>query len=241
MACTKDRRYSDEGVGDQKPAEVHTQLGLEYMRKGMYEVSLKKFKEALKADPSSQVANTSIAILYEQLGESDEAARYYRKAYRLNKDDAVTLNNYGQFLCRKGDLDEANAMFMKAVKDPLYRSPHMVYTNAGICARQKPDLDLAEGYFRQALQRNPKYVPALQQMIRISFERENYLATRAYIQRLGEQEKLSPEYLWIGIRAEAELGNLDAMSSYSLFLKNEYPTSTQAQALQEWERDKSGR
>jgi type IV pilus assembly protein PilF len=127
-------------------------------------------------------------------------------------------------------------MFRAAVKDPLYQYPELVYTNAGICARRRPDTGLAEKYFREALKLNPKYKPALQEMARTSFTGENYLATRAYLQRLQALTPLTPEFLWIGVRAEYAMHNRDTMSSYALVLKNRYPEAEETQALIEWER-----
>lgn len=218
------------------PAEVNAQLGIQYMRKGMYDASLEKLKKAIHQNPDLQLAQVSLAILYERLGEEDKALLHYRKAYRINDKDPVTLNAYGQFLCRKGELDEADKMFRKAVKDPLYQYPELVYTNAGICAGQRPDTRQAEQYFRQALQRNPTYQPALQEMARASFAEEQYLATRAYLQRLQAITPLTPEFLWIGVRTEYAMQNRDAMSSYALVLKNRYPETEETQALIEWER-----
>ena len=122
----------------QDPAEVNTQLGIEYMREGRYELALEKLKKALKQNPSYQTAQTSIAVLYEKLGENNLADKHYRRAYNLDRKNPLTANNYGQFLCRNGRYKEADKMFMTAVKDPLYQYPEMVYTNAGICARKRP-------------------------------------------------------------------------------------------------------
>lgn len=230
----------EDSVG-QTPAEVNTQLGIQYMSKGMKESALSKLNKALKQDPDYLLAHTSIALLYEQLGEQKLAEEHYRRAYRIDDTDPVNLNNYGQFLCRNGELEKAEKMFRKALKDPLYRYPDMVYTNAGICARQEPDIEKAEEFFRKALEKNPTYAPALSQMIRISFEKQNYLATRAYLQRAQQQAKLSPEFLWIGVQSEAQLGNKDAAASYALSLKNLYPTSTQTEALLKWEQQKGDR
>ncbi len=239
-ACSSNKsRFAEQEKGD--PAEVNTQLAIEYMRKGMNEAAMEKFKKALKQNPHLQVAHTSIAILYERLGENDLAEKHYRKAYDINRKDSLTLNNYGQFLCREGKLKEADKMFIAAVKDPLYRFPETVYTNAGICAKKRPDLMLADTYFRKALQLNPKYPPALREMARLSFERKKYLATRAYLQRLQEVAPLTPEFLWIGVRAEDALGNRNAVSSYALVLKNRYPEADETQALVEWEQQQSGR
>jgi len=228
-------RHQSSSEGQKDPAEVNAQLGIEYMRKGMYEASLEKLNKAVRQNPDLQLAQVSLAILYERLGEEESAAKHYRKAYSIDRKNPVTLNAYGQFLCRKGQLDEADAMFLAAVKDPLYQMPELVYTNAGICARKRPDMELAEKYFREALRRNPRYQPALQEMVRTSFAREEYLATRAYLQRMQVLTPLTPEFLWIGVRAESELDDRNAMASYALVLKNQYPEAEETRALTQWE------
>jgi len=232
-------RHYDSGGEKGNPADVNAHLGIEYMRKGMYDSALESLNKAVRQDPHMQLAQVSLAILYEHLGEDDLAEKHYKKAYSINRKDPVTLNAYGQYLCRRGELDKADEMFRTAVKDPLYQMPELVYTNAGICARKRPDLQLAEKYFRSALQRNPKYQPALQEMARTSFASEQYLATRAYLQRLSGNASLTPEFLWIGVRTEAALGDKNAMASYALLLKNRFPEAEETQALIEWER-KSG-
>ncbi len=239
-ACASHKsRFAEQEKGD--PAEANTQLAIAYMREGMYEVAMEKFKKALKQNPNLQVTHSSVAILYERLGETELAEKHYRKAFSLDRKDSPTLNNYGQFLCRKGRLKEADKMFTEAVKNPLYRYPETVYTNAGICAHKKPDPVLAASYFRKALQANPKYPPALREMAKSSFAQEKYLATRAYLQRLQEVVTLTPEYLWIGVRAESELGDRNAVSSYALALKNRFPEADETEALLEWERKQGGR
>lgn len=227
--------HKAEPKGD--PAEANTRLAVEYMREGMYEAAMEKFRKALKQNPQLQMAHSSVAILYERLGETELADKHYRKAYNLNRKDALTLNNYGRFLCREGRLKEADKMFMTAISDPLYKYPEMVYTNAGICSNKKPDAELADKYFRKALQQNPKYSPALREMAKSSFARQEYLSTRAYLQRLQAVATLTPEYLWIGVRTESELGDQNAVSSYTLLLKNKYPEADETRTLINWERN----
>jgi len=237
--CASTKQPENDGAAE-TPAEVNTQLGIEYMRKGMYEASMEKFKKALAQNPRLAIAHGSIAVLYEQLGETKLADKHYVRAYELKPDDPLILNNYGQYLCRNGRLDEADRMFNQALKDPLYRFPETILTNAGLCAEKRPDVALAEKYFREALQKNPRFQPALRQMVRNSFAQQHYLAARAYVQRLQELAPLSAEFLWIAVRTETELGDRNAASSYALLLKNEFPESEQAQALIEWERTQRG-
>jgi len=230
-----DVRYTGSEADKKDPAAVNAQLGIEYMRKGMYEFSLRKLKKAVRENPNLQLAQVSLGVLYERLGEDDLAARRYRKAYAINPRDPVTLNAYGQYLCRKGDLGRADKMFTAAVKDPLYQHPELVYTNAGICARKQPDLNRADDYFRAALKHSPRYQPALQELARDSFARKQYLATRAYLERLQALAPLTPEFLWIGVQAEAELDDRNSVASYALVLKNRYPESEETRKLIEWE------
>jgi len=49
-------------------------------------------------------------------------------------------------------------------------------------------------------------------------------------------EALTPEFLWIGVQAEAALDDRNAMASYALVLKNQHPESDETQALVQWER-----
>lgn len=229
-------RHQGDNDKQKDPAEINAQLGIEYMRKGMYESAMEKLNKAVRQNPDQQLAQVSLAILYERLGDDGLAEEHYKKAYSIDRKDPVTLNAYGQYLCRLGKLDQADAMFRAALKDPLYELPELIYTNAGICARKRPDMDMAERYFREALKHNPKYQPALEEMVRTSFAQEQYLATRAYLQRLQELASLAPEFLWIGVRVEASLNDKNAMSSYVLALKNRYPESEETQALIAWER-----
>jgi type IV pilus assembly protein PilF len=239
-ACTTLHKQPEHDNDTQTPAEVNTQLGVEYMRKGMYEASLEKFKKALDQNPNLAITHASVAVLYERLGENGLADTHYRKAYRLNPDDPLILNNYGQYLCRSGRLEEADRMFNTALKDPLYRYPETILTNAGLCAEKRPDPQLAEQYYRRALEKNPQFQPALRQMARTTFAGQQYLAARAYLQRLQQVSPLSPEFLWMGVRTETKLGDRNSASSYALLLKNEFPESEQTRDLLEWERRQRG-
>jgi len=240
-ACAPTEIKSTDTEGSQTPASVSTQLGIEYMRNGMYEAALDRLEKAISQDPSYQAAHTSIAVLYETLDETALAEKHYRKAYALDPKNSLLLNNYGQFLCRNEHYDKAEKMFNAALRDPLYRYPETALSNAGLCAVRQEEQDKAADYFREALARNPKYPPALREMARISFARENWLAVRAYLQRLQEVDGLTPEFLWFGVKTEQTLGDRDALSSYVLLLKNRYPESEETRQLVEWERSQSGR
>lgn len=236
-ACSSTGKKRSGGDEEEKnPAEVNTQLGIQYMRNGMNEAALEKLKKAEGQDPNLQLTQVSLAILYDRLGEVADARKHYQRAYRINRKDPVTLNAYGQFLCNQGELEKADSMFTVAAANPLYQYPELIYNNAGICSLKRPDMQMAETYFRKALQRNPKYPPALREMVRTTFAQQQYLATRAYLQRLQEVAPLTPEFLWMGVQTEHQLNDLNAKASYALALKNRYPEADETQELLRWER-----
>jgi type IV pilus assembly protein PilF len=219
-------------------ARANTQLGIEYLREGNYEMSKKKLQKALELDPDYLGAHEAIAVLYGRVGENDLADKHYRKALRLAPERAQTHNNYGQFLCSQGRYDDAEKEFMIAANDPYYDLPALPLTNAGLCAEKIPDEEKAEELFRMALERNPGFGPALLQMARVSYEKENHLSARGYMQRFQQVTTHSPESLWLAIQIELGMGDHEAWGNYAVMLKNKFPDSTEAERLRQWENER---
>jgi len=214
-------------------AEANINLGMEYLKRGEYAKSLEKLKKAQEADPGYPSVYNAFGLLYQQLGEADKAEQNYKRALSLNASDPSTLNNYGFFLCQSGRYEEAEAAFLKAANNPLYKSPEIAISNAGTCALINGYTEAAETHFRNALNKNPRISTALYQMSKLSYNQGKYLNARGYLQRYLEIEKHTPKSLWLGIRIERELGDKDALSSYALLLRNNYPESEEAQLLRE--------
>lgn len=226
----------------QAAAQANTQLGIQYLRDGNYELSLQKLEKALTQDPDLPAAHDAIAVLYERVGEDKKAEKHYKKSLRLKPDSARGHNNYGQFLCLQERYQEAEEQFLAAANNPFYDSVPVALTNAGACASRIPDAEKAEKYFRMALEQNPAFAPALLQMSILSYSRENYLSARAYIQRFQEAASHSPTSLWLAIRVEYALHDSEAWGKYAGMLREKFPDSEQAALLQEWEHERrSGR
>ena len=231
----EDGRVIDKEKQKQEASHANTMLGIEYMRAGNYDMSRDKLDKALAADPDNTDALDAIAVLYEKVGEPDMAEKNYRKSLQINPDNPRGHNNYGQFLCLQGRYKDAEKEFLRAANDPFYQTPALALTNIGLCALRIPDEGMAEEYFRQALQRDPRYPPALLQMAALNYARSNYLGARGYMQRYEESGRHTPESLWLAIRTEYALDDHQAWGNYAVSLKNNFPDSPQAAELQKWE------
>ncbi len=217
----------------ESPADIYVQLGLAYMQEGRYDVALRKLKHGIELDPNHAQAHNVLGVLYERLGETEEAETHYRKALRLAPKDPYIRNAWGSFLCKQGKYREADEQFDLALKNPLYETPWVALTNAGICARQIPDTKKAETYFRKALTLNKTFASALYQMARISLEKGNALTARGYLERYLSVAKHTPASLLLGVRIEHALGNEDTEASYRLLLQRKYPDAPEVQQLDE--------
>ena len=212
-------------------AVANLRLGIAYMERGEYEKSLSKLDKALQADPNYFATFNVLGVLHQRMGEFQLAENYFNKSLRSSPSNPSTLNNYGQFLCSQGRLEEADEAFNKAANNPLYESPEIANANAGTCAMKNQRYDQAETYLRLALKQNPRIPAALLQMAELNVMQQNFLSARAYIERYTEVAKHSPKSLWLGIQTERELGDSDALSSYALLLKNNFPDSEEAKKL----------
>lgn len=211
-------------------AQLNTQLGIDYMRKGQDELALEKLQRALVQNPNLALAHSSLGFLYARRGEFEAAERHYRRALELDQ-NPDTRNNFGVFLCGQNRTEQAERYFLEAAQDRRYATPEVAWTNAGVCARRLPDLAKAERYFREALRANAGFPDALAQMAWLSYEKKDYLRARAFLQRYELVGRPTPETLWIGSLTESALGDAAAARAYQERLRREFPESAESTRL----------
>lgn len=222
------RQYNHSEV-----ALANLKLGIGYLQEGQYELALEKLSRAREAKPDYPPTYNALGVLYQKLGKFDIAEDNFKKAIKLNPKDSSTLNNYGLLLCQTRRFDEADEIFLRAVDNPLYTTPELAYNNAGTCALNNGQIELAEHYFKEALKRNAGIGATLIQMSELSYGQGNYMPARGYLNRYLEYNQQSAKSLWLGIRIERELGDKDAVSSYALLLRNQFTGSKEAELLRQ--------
>lgn len=221
---------SDRG-SDTEIAVANMNLGIAYMREGHFEKALEKLTRARDIKPDYSPVYNALGVLHQNMGEYGVAEDNFKIAIELNPNDSSALNNFGLLLCSTQRYEEANEAFLMAAINPLYATPELAYNNAGTCALNNGQIERAENYFIEALRRNPRVGPALIQMSEISYEQGNYMPAREYLDRYLESNNHSAKSLWLGIQIETELGDQDAVSSYTLLLRNQYSESEEAKLL----------
>jgi type IV pilus assembly protein PilF len=226
--CASSQSYdSYEESNSRKAAESNTSLGLKYMERGQNEVALGKLKKAISEDPDFAPAHTVMAILYERIGEVELAGKHYLAAYKADPEDGDVNNNYGGYLCRRGKESKAIAHFKKALDDPFYESPADALANAGSCALSQGQMAVAEDYLRRALKLDPDFPDALMTMARLSYQQQNFLSARAFIQRYEGVARHRPDSLLLAYKIETATDDNEAAKKYMVSLETNFPESAQ--------------
>lgn len=179
-----------------KAALYNVQLGLGYLKQGDRPRAKKKLLTALEQEPKSPDVNSAIAYYFEQTSEQEQAEKYYLKALSLAGNAGAQLNNYGAFLCRKGDYKRAEYYFLRAVNDLQYIHTAGAYENAGLCALSAANEKKAKFYFVNALNQDPARKMSFYELIKLEIKEGHHAQAFALVQKnpdlvLGDSVLLS--------------------------------------------------
>ncbi len=228
--CSSQPQREAEAKNLKSRALSHTDLGAVYLQERRYEIALEEFTLATEIDPTLAVAYNGLGLIHAALGQDSQAEQNFRKSIQLEPNSSEAHNNYGNFLCARNRIDESIKEFMAAIKNPLYITPAVAYTNAGICALRKPDVANAEVYLQKALQLDPLNGPAAYQLASIQFNRNQYVQAKKTLQNAVISQP-TPENLWLSVLIARKLGQRDEEGSYALQLRRLYPDSEQTKLL----------
>lgn len=212
-------------------AIYNTQLAVDAFQKGNLGEAKSKIERALEQDSRNAEVHSAAGLIYDRLGEDRRADTAFSRALSLAPDNPVIQNNFAVYLCRKGDVERGQKMFLQAAANPLYRTPEAAYVNAGTCARRGGDLAQAEQNFRAALRINARNTDALMQMADLELEAGNMLPARAFLERYLAVSPATAASLWLGVRLERATGNKEAANTYAERLKSQFPTSVETRRL----------
>ncbi len=225
VTSTTETRHFEES----DDAAAHNyQLGVQYFRKGNYALARDRLTRSLDFDPKMAPTHSMLALTYVQLSNTRLATEHFNLAVRYGPNDQDVRNAYAVFLCGQGDYDEARKQFDRAINIRVNDNPEVMMSNAGVCMAKKPDLELAEQYFRQAIARRPNYGEALIQLAALKHRTEDNLTARAFLQRYLAFNEASAAVLYLAIQIETQLGMDREATDYLNRLLRDFPDSPEA-------------
>lgn len=228
--CVTEGVQPRQPQSDEEAAMANLNLGIEYIRANRPDVAVPALQRALALDSRLAEAHSAIAIAYDQIEQPDLAEEHHRRATQLQPQDGDAQNAFAVFLCRQNRWTDARPYFDRAIANAGGDSVTAML-NAATCARAGGDLSAAESYFRGVLEAAPAHVDALRGMMDVSFRTENFIAGRAFWQRLQSTGNVTAEDLSFCISIEEQLGDAAAAQECRGRLQREFPSSQQASRL----------
>lgn len=218
-------------------ANYNMQLGMAYLNRGDLALAKDKLERAVKENPEEPSVHSAMAMLQDRMGNSEQADAEFRAALRLGPRDPDILNNYAVYLCRTGRTDEGVKDFEEAARNPLYRTPEVALSNAGVCLRTAKRDTQAAMSFQQALQVKPNFAEAAYQLGDLDFERGQLNDAREEVDRYLGAFDATPDLLLLRVRIARKQGDRLTEERFASRLRRDFPGSAQARGLANLGRD----
>ncbi len=216
---------------EQDAATYNMQLGMAYLDRGDLVLAKDKLERAMSENPSDPNVHSAMAMLQDRLGHPDKADSEFREALHLSAREPDVLNNYAVYLCRTGRTDDGVKSFEEAAHNPLYRTPWVAYTNAGVCLRAaKRDTQSAMS-FQQALRLKPNFAEAAYQLADLDFQRGEIDEAKGDVDHYLAAFEATPDLLLLRYRIAQKQGDRLAEERFGRKLRLDFPESEQARVL----------
>jgi type IV pilus assembly protein PilF len=223
---TTERGSMIDKADDAKALEVSVQLARNYIRDGNWGAAKRHLKVALELDKDNAETYEALALVFQNTGEFEFAEENYKKSLSLNGDASRVRNNYGAFLFQLQRYDEAAEQLERVVVDTLYPQRLTAFISLGRCYTLLGKYEDARDQYRRAYLMNRNDHALAFELADVHFLLEDYVTSQQYYDLYRKGTKKQPaRALWLGIRLADKFNNANAMSSYSLALKNLYPVS----------------
>ena len=211
----------------EEAGRINARLAMEYLKRGQLQVAQDKIEKAVAQNPKDVNVQLAAGLVYERLHENRTAEKHFRQAVKISPDSPEAQNALGAYFCRNEQQKKGEEMFLKAAANPLYRTPFVAYTNAGVCARSAGNLEQAERYLRQALKSQVDYPETYAQLAGVLHNRGNNLHARAFVERYLAVAPATPEMLLLGYNIEVAMKDEAAAAAFKARLEKEFPDSEQ--------------
>lgn len=235
-AATQELKTASDQTAAEKRAAIRLQLAVGYFQDGKYEIALDEVKQAIAVNPQSAEAYGVRGLIYAAMNENALADENFQHALRIAPKNADLANNYGTYLCNAGARPAQGLQYLEqALKNPAYQSPLSALVNAGNCSLKLKNTEAAERYLLEALRYAPDHAAVNAALVRVYYERRDYVRAGFFVNRLTETAKpetLSADTLWLALKVERKLGNRELEKGLASQLAKRFPGSPEYAAMQ---------
>jgi type IV pilus assembly protein PilF len=227
----------EEKKDPKKALEYSVQAARGYIQQGNWEAAKRHLKTALAIDDHDADVHETMAQVFWQTGEFEQADIHFRRAVSLNA-SARIHNNYAAFLYDRKRYAEAETELEKVAEDLMYDRRADAFVNLGRVRIKLKKYAAAKDVLERAALMDRNNMSIVFQLAEVYYQLGDYAKAQSYYDGFRKTVKgQSSASLWLGIRLAEKFGDHDAAASYALALKNLYPQSEEYLAYKSANRD----
>jgi tetratricopeptide (TPR) repeat protein len=168
---------------EERKALAHNERGLEQFAKGKLEQAVKEYNEAIRAYPSLAAAHNNLGSAHFAAVRFEEAAVSFRRAAELDPNYGQAHFNLALTHLKLGREREAEAALQAALR---------AYYTAGDEHFKTGRLKEAEESYRDMLQIDPEYVPALLRLGLVCNDERRFEEAAQHLRRAAARQPSNP-------------------------------------------------
>ncbi|MEY3124458.1 MAG: type pilus biosis/stability protein PilW [Pseudomonadota bacterium] len=213
-------------------ARRHLTLAVLYFNDGKTTVALDALKQSIAADPTWFEAYNLRGLIYMRLNDIPLAEESFKRALNLNPKAAAVQHNYARMLCKQSRMQESLALFGSALANPGYGDRAKTWMAQGECQMEAGQRLEAEASFLRSYELDAANPFTGYNLALLLYQRGEFLRSQFYTRRLNNSESANAESLWLGIKVERNLANVDAASQLASQLKKRFPQARETSAYE---------
>ena len=124
-----------------------------------------------------------MARVHQVLENHQQVLVHYRRALKTDPNSVFVLNDYGQYLCDKGQADQAIDIYDRAGKQLMSPLRMVSYTRAAACSIKQNNYIAARHYLLKALEMNEKSAAVLFNLAQVSYSNGDASSASEYLGR----------------------------------------------------------
>jgi len=218
---------SDE-TSERKRARIRVELALGYFEQGKSSIALDEVKQAILADPQYSDAHNLRGLIYMRLNDFALAEESFRNVLSLKPGDANVMHNLGWLKCQQTQYAYSEEFFAKELAIPSYGERAKTYMARGLCQVRAGQLKAAELSLAKAYEYDSGNPVTAFHLASLLFQNKDDVRAQFYIRRLNNSEWANAESLWLGLKIEKRVGNLEAVRQLGAQLEKRFSQSREA-------------
>lgn len=176
------REYIDEGGPEAGMAYYH--IGVAYSDQQRLTDACESLKKAVELEPDKSMYHYRLGVVYSRLMILDSAIAELQRSIDLNPEHQRARFILGTIYFQRGDMKRAYEVFTTLIKS----SPDFAaaYYHRGLTSYHMGDDEGCAADLEKALELNPGYDEAIQQLAYLNFNRGNFSEAAAFYTRIYE-------------------------------------------------------